>query len=108
MAECSEGIGSEKYYDYIKNFVNPEEVNEDFLNNPFEIGKHKAFLMAKIQLKNDVYLYSKMSSTIVSNCLITPINNLNDFFSKQILINEKFRIAIMPNAVTTIPIVEEN
>ena len=108
LAECSEGIGSEKYYDYIKNFVNPEEVIEDFLNNPFEIGKHKAFLMAKIQLKNDVYLYSIINSTIVSNCLISPINDLDSFLSKQIPIYEKARIAIMPNAVTTIPIVDEN
>lgn len=107
LAECSEGIGSENYYNYINNFSSPKDILEDFLSQPFAIGKHKAFLMAKLQLKNDVYLYSRINSSMVRNCLITPIKNLNNFFSSLVEKMDNASIAIMPNAVTTIPIVNE-
>lgn len=106
IAECREGVGSSQYLNYIKNFSNPVDVIENFEAAPFVIGNHKAYLMAKIQTKNDVYLFSNINDEVVKQLLIKPVENPNTFIS-ELIPNDKTSVAIMPNAVTTIPILRE-
>jgi nickel-dependent lactate racemase len=106
IAECREGVGSSQYLNYVKNFSNPEDVIKNFKESPFVIGNHKAYLMAKIQIRNDVYLFSNLSNEIVKQLLIRPIENPQNFISEMVP-STKARVAIMPNAVTTIPMIRE-
>ena len=102
VAECKEGPGSEAYYQYVTKFSHPSEVITDFEHKEFMIGQHKAYLMAKIQSRHKVFLYSSMPAHIVKNLLIEPVDNISIFID-NLSINPSTKIAIMPNAVTTIP-----
>lgn len=103
IAECKEGIGSDTYHNYVNKFMLPSEVITNFENNEFVIGQHKAYLMAKVQSKHKVYLYSSLTKPIVKLLMMEPVDDLTHFinnFPTSINMN----IAVMPNAVTTIPI----
>jgi len=106
IAECREGVGSTQYLNYVRNFSNPEDVIKNFEVAPFVIGNHKAYLMAKIQIKNDVFLFSTINDEIVKQLLIKPIQNPNNFIS-ELIPTANTHVAIMPNAVTTIPLTIE-
>jgi len=106
IAECREGVGSSQYLNYVRNFSNPEDVIKSFEDAPFIIGNHKAYLMAKIQTDNEVYLFSNINREIVKQLLINPIENPNTFIS-ELIPTANTQVAIMPNAVTTIPRMRE-
>lgn len=103
IAECREGIGSDTYFNYVNNFTHPSEVITNFENKEFIIGQHKAYLMAKVQIKHKVYLYSSLPKSIVKSLMMEPVDDLTSFINNfSTSLNAK--IAVMPNAVTTIPI----
>jgi nickel-dependent lactate racemase len=104
IAECSEGPGSNVYFDYVRTFSNPDDVVQNFEHNDFVIGHHKAYLMAKIQKKYNVHLYSSMSDEIVKLLMMKPVSDISSFLEKQISGLPNKKIAIIPNAVTTIPL----
>ncbi len=102
IAECIEGPGSDAYYQYVNKFSHPSEVITDFENNNFVIGQHKAYLMAKLQSRYKIFLYSSMPNDIVKTLMMEPVEDLQMFF-KYISFKNTTTIALMPNAVTTIP-----
>ncbi|PKO05545.1 MAG: hypothetical protein CVU41_10745 [Chloroflexi bacterium HGW-Chloroflexi-3] len=106
IAECKEGIGSETYFGYVTKFSHPSEVISNFENKAFIIGQHKAYLMAKVQVKHKVFLYSGLAHPNVKSLMIEPVDDLTTFFNK---FSSSFHanIAVMPNAVTTIPITKK-
>lgn len=106
IAECKEGLGSAAYYEYVSKFSQPSEVIADFERKEFVIGQHKAYLIAKIQSRNKVFLYSNMSDRIVKKLMIEPVDNISTFIN-NLAIYPSTKIAIMPNAVTTIPKLKE-
>jgi len=107
LAECKEGPGSDSYFNYVRKFKSPADIIEDFNLSKFTIGHHKAYLMAKTQMKNQVFLYSNMSESIVKSLLINPVINPTQFINDYLLSKEFTSIAIMPDAVTTIPITKK-
>lgn len=102
IAECKEGAGSDSYFNYVNKFKLPNEVITNFENKEFVIGHHKAYLMAKVQLKYNVFLYSGLDKQIVKSLMMEPIDDL-PLFINNISTSKRMSIAIMPNAVTTIP-----
>jgi nickel-dependent lactate racemase len=104
IAECREGPGSDAYYQYVNKFSHPSEVISDFENKNFVIGQHKAYLMAKLQSRYKIFLYSSMANEIVKKLMMEPVVDLQKFFN-YISSENTHTIALMPNAVTTIPII---
>lgn len=102
IAECREGPGSDPYYQYVTKFSSPSEVITDFENKEFMIGQHKAYLTAKIQSRQKIFLFSSMPDYTVKNLLIEPVEDISTFIN-NLPIDSARKIAIMPNAVTTIP-----
>lgn len=103
VAECRDGHGSEAYFNYVKNFSSPQEVINDFENNEFAVGPHKAYLTSRIQSKANFYLYSKIEPAIVSSLLLEPVSDLTQCLTNLAVKYKDKDVAIMPNAVTTIP-----
>jgi len=107
IAECIEGHGSDTYNNFVKKFTNPFEIIHYFENHDFVIGQHKAYLMAKIQTKFNVHLFSSMPQDDVKLLLMEPVSDLKLFIEKHISGLQNKTIALMPNAVTTIPIIDQ-
>lgn len=104
VAECSEGIGSEKYLDFMKRMNSHTQVIEYFSKNGFEVGPHKAFQVAIIANDVNFKLYSSIDNALLSKLLIEPIADLQSEITTSIAaLPGDARIAVIPYATATIP-----
>ena len=100
-AECREGHGNQKYADFMHNKTSFQQVLDEFGKVPFQIGPHKAYLIARQGLKYNIYLKSSMPADVVRDLLLTPIHTIEEILSKSDL--SGIRIAVLPYATTTVP-----
>jgi nickel-dependent lactate racemase len=106
MAACREGTGSRGYENYISKMIDPQAVLDDFSKQAFVIGPHKALQFAIIQQRVHVALYSKMYPDLVRKLLIEPVEKFENWIKLACQTHLNPRIAILPNAVVTIPILK--
>jgi len=109
VAACSDGIGSAEFEKFIHGKSSFSEVIEKFQKEPFRVGAHKAFLLAVQGIRNRIFLVSNMEEDKVSRLLLSPFPRVKDALDEAIkLFTSKPRIAIMPYAINTIPLVSSS
>ena len=108
-ADCSEGIGDDKFYNTMQSFKTPKEVIEHFKSIKFEIGVHKAFLWCRTLSKINVYLLSKGINDEDACGLMVEKRQSIEAVIEEIKhkLPEKPRVIVMPKANSTIPVVNE-
>jgi hypothetical protein len=88
----------------MKGISSPGQVLEKFNQIGFEIGPHKAFLLARQLNRIQVSLLSSMSDEITRSLLLDPIT-VEDI--QSLILEEqrkKSKIAILPYGVNTVPL----
>ncbi len=103
VAECKEGSGSIAYEKYMKKFSSPLEIIEEYHQGIFDIGPHKALQFAFIQSQMKVGLFSVIDPDLVKSLLLFPINDLNQIINELFSSDKELSVAIMTDAVITIP-----
>jgi nickel-dependent lactate racemase len=107
LAECREGAGSEGFEAFMKNTTSPSDVLQKWSSQPFQIGPHKAFLTARILERIHVILISSLLSETVKSWHMIPATSFQDaIFQSKDLLSDDPSIAVMPNAVNTIPLLK--
>jgi nickel-dependent lactate racemase len=104
LAACDEGAGNSRFVDFLDGINSSAEALEKFKTTGFCVGPHKAFQIARIAARTNIHLISNMDDQLVENLLFDPIS-INDFMEVVNNFKEDHTIAIMPNAVITIPLV---
>ncbi len=102
IAECQEGAGNDHYAAFMQGKKSFREVLDAFAEQPFAIGPHKAFLIARQGIQYQLYLYSDMCDELVKTLLFTPVHSMEEFWSMVSI--EGKEIALLPYAGTTVPI----
>uniref|UniRef100_B8IYJ9 Nickel-dependent lactate racemase n=1 Tax=Desulfovibrio desulfuricans (strain ATCC 27774 / DSM 6949 / MB) TaxID=525146 RepID=B8IYJ9_DESDA len=69
-AECSQGIGDDRYENYVSCFANHETLLRDFARQEFKMGAHKAFLFSRVAASHELVLHTALSDTDVARCLL--------------------------------------
>ena len=100
-AECREGPGNQKYTEFMQGKTSFPQVLDEFGKTPFQIGPHKAYLIARQGLKYKLYLKSSMPDALVQQLLLSPIHSIQEFLDTQNL--SGMRIAILPYGASTVP-----
>jgi len=100
-AECREGAGNQKYEAFMKGKSSFQQVLDEFGKIPFQIGPHKAYLIARQGLKYKLYLQSSMPDSLVKRLLLSPICSVQEMLDKLNL--SGMRIAILPYGASTMP-----
>mgnify|MGYP000851701204 FL=1 len=105
-AECVEGVGSQAYVDFMQGVENHTEAKEKLNSLGFRVGPHKAFQFAAIADRVHFAVKCSIPDEMMSHLLIKPIVDFN--FEIQAFLNSRssFRIAIVPFATATIPIID--
>ena len=102
-AECPEGLGEKVFERWINEAHNKQELI-DRLDYAFEIGGHKAGILAKLTQKADVYLVSELQEEIVERAFLLCARDLDDALRTT---TEKYgpdaRITVMPFGALTLP-----
>ena len=103
-AKCSEGSGSKSFEKFMEGMTTPYSVINKFKESGFSVGPHKAFQIAREAARINILIKSHLPRSLSKSFLLTPIDNIentvNDIFSKH---EGNIDIAIMPNAINTIP-----
>ena len=104
IAECIEGSGSLQFESFMKGISSYEEVFKKFQMQGFSIGPHKAFQIARETSRVKIMIKSSLPDNLSKNFLMFPINDINQSI-RDILTKHDAQpdIAIMPNAINTIP-----
>ena len=102
-AECPEGLGEKVFERWINEAHNKQELI-DRLDYAFEIGGHKAGILAKLTQKTDVYLVSELQEEIVERAFLLCARDLDAALCATA---QKYgpdaRITVMPFGALTLP-----
>lgn len=102
VAACPEGSGSQSYETWVEGMASHEAVLKRFAGEPFRLGPHKAFQIARDAARVRVRLVSEMPAAQVRRLLLTPANSLEEALSD---LPPDARVGIMPAANATVPII---
>jgi lactate racemase len=105
LAACDEGAGNTLFVKFLEDINTPLEALEKFNTTCFSVGPHKAFQIARIAARINIHLLSTMNDQLAKKLLFDPFS-VNDLIIKVNNNQKGLTLAIMPNAVITIPLVE--
>ncbi|MGZ4880096.1 MAG: nickel-dependent lactate racemase family protein [Halobacteriota archaeon] len=105
-AECPEGLGEKVFERWLHEAEDRQELI-DRLDYAFEIGGHKAGILAKLTQKADIYLVSELQKETVEQAFLSCSPNLEEAvqatLKKQ---GPEARIILMPFGAYTLPRLE--
>lgn len=101
VAECSQGLGSEEFEDYLGQFRSVAELIHHFKRSKFEIGPHKAYQLAIQALRNRIIVVSSIKPSIISKTRMEYASTLKDAMEMAIKPGFPPTIAVVPHATNT-------
>jgi nickel-dependent lactate racemase len=102
FAECREGHGSVEAYDRARRADGPLELVEQFACEEFAMGAHKAYQIAREACRATIHLHSELPAGVVRAFFMRPLERPEDVAS---LIRARDRVAVLPHATLTLPMV---
>jgi nickel-dependent lactate racemase len=103
-AACPEGAGSRSYENWVIGKKSYQEVFERFAAEGFRVGPHKAYQIARDATKVKLRFLSEMAPEFARSLLLEPISDLQEAVDEALAgLPAGERIAILPQAVKTIP-----
>jgi nickel-dependent lactate racemase len=107
-AACEEGIGSQTYEKFMENVHSIDETMTKFTKEGFSVGPHKAVQIARISQDHPILLVSEIPPEKVTSLLLKPVNSIESGLAlARSVDNNIHSIAVLPFAVSTIPIVQD-
>lgn len=106
VAECSEGIGSKSYEDFMDGITAIPDVFEKITKQGFSVGPHKALQFAREQKRIMIIVVSTIDKSKIESLFLKSAKTID----KAVELSGNYlpknpTIAIMPKATNTIPYV---
>lgn len=103
IAKCPEGLGDKVFERWINEAKNKQELI-DRMDIAFEIGGHKAGILARLMEKVDVYLMSDLEKELVERAFFICANDVNEAIDAAVAkYGSDTRFIIMPYGAYTLP-----
>jgi lactate racemase len=105
VAACEDGVGSEGYAAYMaRGFPTHEAVMAQFVQEPFRIGPHKAYIFARDAVTlNAIWVVSDIEPARVRRLLLTPGTIWEALDAVVATLPTAARVGVMPYTNATIP-----
>lgn len=106
-SSCSAGVGPQSFYEVHDSVSSPKEVLQKIeCEEPIGVQWENQIL-ARAQLKNDIYLVSNLKDSVVRDMMITPTHSIEEGLEKAFkALGENAEIAIIPEGPLVIPLLE--
>lgn len=97
-AECEEGLGEEKFADWIDAASCPQDIVDRF-NRKFELGGHKAFAICRILEQAEILLLSSLTDQQTEDMFMLPAQSLDAALEHAFLRHGgQAKVIVMPEA----------
>ncbi len=106
LAECPEGIGSAAYEEWATRYRKVEEV-EAALRKNFMLGGHKAYTVARLLQRGDVYLVSALRHDTAKMLGFIPARSLQEAVREIYGDNQEQFTYIIPQGSITFPLISD-
>jgi nickel-dependent lactate racemase len=106
-AACPEGTGSQSYERWMEGLASYAAVFQRFEREGFQIGPHKAFLLARDAARLHVVLVTDMPPDLARRLLLTPAGGLDEALAmamESLGGGDSLRVGVMPLANATVPV----
>ena len=104
LGECCEGVGSEEYLQWMKEYKTPERIEKEIRSN-FLVGAHKAYAVTRLLKKAEFILVSGLEPALARTLLFTPAQNMKEALAlAQEKVGSNPRVILMPQGSLTVPI----
>jgi nickel-dependent lactate racemase len=106
-SSCCAGVGPEEFRTLHASVRSPKEVLQKIkLEEPIGVQWENQIL-ARIQLKHDIYLLSGMADSVAKDMMITPIRSIEEGLEKAFkVLGDDAEIAVIPEGPLVIPLLE--
>lgn len=104
VAECPEGVGNQRYVDFMQGVHSVQEVFNKFKQTGFQVGPHKAIQFARELIRIQVILISNISPETIRNLLLIPADSPDSALAEALnRLPNNPSIAVLPYATNTLP-----
>jgi nickel-dependent lactate racemase len=106
-AACPEGTGNPDYEAWMKGKRSYEGILQQFSQEGFRIGPHKAYQIARDASRVRLRFYSEMNMELSTSLLLNPVTDLQEALDEALAeIEPGESIGFLPHAASTIPYVK--
>jgi nickel-dependent lactate racemase len=106
-ARCDCGVGPEPFRELHASVCTPKEVLQTIKREEPVGVQWENQVLARAQLKNDVYLVSELDDKVVREMMMTPVRTVEKGLEKAFkVLGDNAEIAIIPEGPLVIPILE--
>ncbi len=107
LGECAEGVGSDQYLEWMKEYKTPERIEEK-VRSDFIVGGHKAYAVTRLMKKAQFILVSSLSPELARTLLFTPARGMDEAMEIACKkLGPRPRITLMPQGSLTVPILKK-
>jgi nickel-dependent lactate racemase len=107
LGECVEGVGSDDYLRWMKEYKTPAKIEEEVRKN-FIVGGHKAYAVTRLMKKAQFILVSDLDPELVRTLLFTPAKDMEEALRLAYArLGSHPRIILMPQGSLTVPIMKK-
>jgi nickel-dependent lactate racemase len=108
VAACPEGAGSKVYEEYVARFSSHEEVLADFARAPFQLGKHKAWQIARDATQVRLLMVTDLPPDLARKLLLPRVESLDTALALALRdLPRDARVGIMPVGNVTVPVIAD-
>ncbi len=102
---CNDGVGPKAFHELHASVRTPKEVLQAIMRQqPVGVQWENQFL-ARIQMKNDIYLVSSLKDNIVKDMMITPIRIIEEGLAKAFqVLGSNAEVAVIPEGPLVLPL----
>ncbi len=106
-SSCSAGIGPEAFRELHVSVGSPKEVLQK-IRREEPIGvQWQNQILARTQLRNDIYLVSELEDSVVRDMMLTPIHSIEEGLSKAFeALGQQAEVAVMREGPLVLPLLE--
>jgi nickel-dependent lactate racemase len=104
---CSDGLGPEAFLELHASVSSPEEVLQK-IRRQEPIGvQWENQILARTQLKNDIYLVSQLEDSVVKKMMMTPVSTVEEGLTKALeVLGDDAEIAVIPEGPLVLPLLK--
>ena len=104
---CNAGIGPEAFLELHASASSPEEVRQ-LIKQKEPVGvQWENQILARTQMKNDIYLVSELADSTVKDMMMTPVRTVEEGLEKAFqVLGQDAEIAVIPEGPLVIPLLE--